>query len=295
MGQNSQKRRVPIDRDLPNDNSVLQDFSFIERAVGKRETIAFVVTSENPIERTTFLDICEKAFSFAQYPGVWFTDCQPSANDRAVLVPMEIDATLSDEILAMIPSMRRALESVGVGRVLLTGREVLVHDIQNGIARDLMLLLPLSFGLMFFVFWMSFRKIMLAIGAFFLLATVVALMFAGIGAFGIGVSLILMLTPLILIAFGGPYIVYLFVHFQDLRREGANPLQALTSALHQSAWPVLWGSAIAAVGFATLGTFPITTIRTFGIVTSIGTVLTALFALGGGSAVLMMFGTGPWA
>jgi predicted RND superfamily exporter protein len=219
-----------------------------------------------------------------------------------ILVPLEIssEAASRPEVINSFIEIRDTAKEMfaGYGDVYVTGLPLISAVINEAMQADLVLMIPLVILVVLVVLFFSFRRFTAVILP---LLTVLIAVIWSVGAmplFGIKLSVITTVLPVILVAVGSAYGIHVITHYKD----EVGIRQDLTRAEHTEIVFDLLGKIGKAVFLAALTTFAgfssfcftsVLPIREFGIFSSFGVVVSFLVAVTLIPALLIIRGPKP--
>jgi hydrophobe/amphiphile efflux-3 (HAE3) family protein len=160
----------------------------------------------------------------------------------------------------------------GVDKIHFGGFPVVKQSITENILKDLKLLLPMSIILILLILWISFRDLK---GVILPLSVVLLSMLVSIGLIpliGWKFSLVTVLLPIMMIAIGNNYSIYLINRYHEiLKREPDIKQPILMKELSNAlTWPILLCALTTIAGVLSLLTHIIVPAREVGILAAIG-------------------------
>lgn len=183
---------------------------------------------------------------------------------------------------------RIAAEEAPGARILLAGAPPLKAVISRILERDLFRFVPLNFAVMAVVGLAAFRSLrgvaipLLAVGSA-QLWTLAAMVLSDRS-----LNLITFIVPALVIAVGFAYAVHFVAEHEEVVREGHDGADAVATALRRVALPIWITALTTAAGFVSLCLSRLPAIREFGVFCVIGTLGSAVCALGFVPAVLAL-------
>jgi predicted RND superfamily exporter protein len=178
-----------------------------------------------------------------------------SDNLSATQIIINLDVTTEEavgpEVTASIMEIRNTAQEMfsGMAEVYVTGQTLINATINEAMIKDNMLLIPLVVIVVLAVLFFSFRRF--AFVALPLITVIVAVIWT-IGAmtlFGIKLSIITTLLPVILVAVGSAYGIHVITHYMEDTRN-----RTLTAEQHRELIFALMGRLIKPVALAALTT-----------------------------------------
>ncbi|MDR1108750.1 MAG: MMPL family transporter [Spirochaetaceae bacterium] len=206
-----------------------------------------------------------------------------------IMVPLDIpmdEAGRSDVVESFIKIRDLAREMFAdSAEVYVTGIPVLSATINEAIRSDLVLLVPLVIIVVLLVLFFSFRRISAVVLP---LLTVLIAVIWSIGAmplFGVRLSVISTVLPVILVAVGSAYGIHVITHYiGDMRLKGnaVSPEEhrvLIFSLLRQIGKPIFLAALTTFVGFASCCFTAVVPIREFGLFSSFGVLASFVVAV----------------
>ncbi len=182
--------------------------------------------------------------------------------------------------------LRIAREESGDAQVWLAGGLYLKAETGRLMMRDLSRTLPLAALVVVAVALVCFRSlagVLVPVGTT-LLALVWTLGIAS--ALGHSLNLVTAVAPSIVLVVGFAYAVHVVCEYEDVLREDRSSGSPVSVALRQIALPVALTGATTAVGFLSLATSPLSAVRQFGLLCTLGVAATLVASLSFAPAVL---------
>jgi len=220
-----------------------------------------------------------------------------------IIVPFDVeDARLSDnETIAnqlKVRDIAREMFNPETTNVYVTGMPVIAATINESIFADMRLLIPLVIIVVLVIIWIPLKR--LSFVAISLVAVIVAVIWA-IGAmtlFGIRLSIISTMIPVILIAIGSSYGLHLIIHyfseapanFAEMTREEHKAFVIHTVKVLTV--PVTLAALTTTASFMSFCFTPVIPIFHFGLFSSIGVVISFIASLTLVPAILIIRGPG---
>jgi predicted RND superfamily exporter protein len=206
-----------------------------------------------------------------------------------IMVPLDIpmdEAGRAEVVESFIKIRDLAREMFAPSaEVYVTGVPVLSATINEAIQADLALLVPLVILVVLLVLFFSFRRISAVVLP---LLTVLIAVIWSIGAmplFGVRLSVISTVLPVILVAVGSAYGIHVITHYTGdmLLRGGAispeEHRELIFSLLRQIGKPIFLAALTTFVGFASCCFTPVVPIREFGLFSSFGVLVSFAVAV----------------
>ena len=144
------------------------------------------------------------------------------------------------------------------------GRPLLKHEYARYILRDLVLLIPISAGIMLVILFVLFQSVD---------AVLVPILSGGISVvwslgmmalFGIPLNVVTAVIPTLLITIGFAEDVHIISDYHERARDGLGPSAALKAALTETAAPILVTTITTVLGFASLALSDVPMLAQFG-------------------------------
>jgi predicted RND superfamily exporter protein len=210
-----------------------------------------------------------------------------SGTATQVLVTFDVspDDAGKPEIIAVVTQIRSAAEKIfaGLAEVYVTGQPVISAAINEAIVADLFFLIPLVVAALLFVLFFSFRRWNSVI--LVLLTVLVAVVWA-IGAmplFGIKLTIISMILPVIIMAVGSAYGIHVVTHYiEDIKSRVFSVEQhrvLVFTLVRKLIKPVFLAALTTFAGFVSFCFTAIIPIREFGMFASWGVLASFMVAV----------------
>ncbi|MDR0590197.1 MAG: MMPL family transporter [Spirochaetaceae bacterium] len=206
-----------------------------------------------------------------------------------IMVPLDIpmdEAGRADVVESFIKIRDLARETfAGSAEVYVTGIPVLSATVNEAIQADLILLVPLVIIVVLLVLFFSFRRLSAVLLP---LLTVLIAVIWSIGSmpfFGVKLSVISTVLPVILVAVGSAYGIHVITHYiGDMQLKGGalspeEHRELIFSLLRQIGKPILLAALTTFVGFASCCFTSVVPIREFGLFSSFGVLVSFVIAV----------------
>jgi hydrophobe/amphiphile efflux-3 (HAE3) family protein len=156
----------------------------------------------------------------------------------------------------------------GPERIHVAGGAIQPAEVDHGIQSDLQILLPIVLVMTLFGFYLCFRT-WRGVWLPFSVVVLTVLWTMGLtGHMGLPMTVVASAVPIIMVAISSSYGIHVLHHYYEATREGeAHPVRASLEKVTPSIGMV---GIVSALGSASLLTFPVTSIRQFGIITTMG-------------------------
>ncbi len=177
----------------------------------------------------------------------------------------------------------------GPEQIHMVGDSYVLHYTELAMKQDLRNLVPFVILIIALVLYVTFRSML---GVFIPLATVGASLIWTVGLmawYGIPVSIISMVMPVILVTLGIASSIHILTKYQESLAQGVDKRDALVETFATITSPVMMAALTTAAGFASLITAFVHPIREFGVLTAIGVMLAMGLSLSLTPALLMLF------
>ncbi|MDR2417443.1 MAG: MMPL family transporter [Treponema sp.] len=208
-----------------------------------------------------------------------------AATQALITFDVDVDDAGKPEVVAVVKQIRSAAHEMfsGLAEVYVTGQPVISATINESIIADLFFLVPLVVIVLLTVLFFSFRRW----GSVFLvLLTVLVAVVWSIGAmpsFGIKLTIISMLLPVILMAVGSAYGIHVVTHYREDTRGRVLSVEehrALVFELvRKLIKPVFLAALTTFAGFVSFCFTSIIPIREFGMFASFGVLISFVVAV----------------
>ena len=165
----------------------------------------------------------------------------------------------------------------GPERIHVAGDAVQPQEVDQGIQSDLHVLLPIVLVLTLIGFYVCFRT-WRGVWLPFTVVVLSVLWTMGLtGHVGLPVTVVSSAVPILMVAISSSYGIHVLHHYYDAVRHGEP--QPVRAALEKVAPAIAMVGIVSALGSASLLTFPVTSIREFGIITTMGVLAAAAVCL----------------
>jgi predicted RND superfamily exporter protein len=204
-----------------------------------------------------------------------------------ILIPLSIESDDAGrpEVIDNFVVIRDVAKEMfaGMADVYVTGMPVISATINEAVSRDLILLVPLVIIVVLVILFFSFRRFA---SVFLPLLTVVIASIWAIGAmplFGIKLSIITTVLPVILVAVGSAYGIHVITHYRsDLGNRtlnGDEHRELIYELIRKIGKPVFLAALTTFVGFFSCCFTRVVPIREFGIFSSFGVIAAFVVSL----------------
>jgi hydrophobe/amphiphile efflux-3 (HAE3) family protein len=174
----------------------------------------------------------------------------------------------------------------GPERIHVAGGAIQPAEVDHGIQTDLRVLLPIVLLMTLIGFYLCFRT-WRGVWLPFSVVVLTVLWTMGLtGHVGLPMTVVASAVPIIMVAISSSYGIHMLHHYYEAAREGEpHPVRA---ALEKVAPSIGMVGVVSALGSASLLTFPVTSIRQFGIITTMGALAAMVVCLTYAPAVLAL-------
>ncbi|MDR0497898.1 MAG: MMPL family transporter, partial [Treponema sp.] len=226
----------------------------------------------------------EKLLSWDMYKRALISD---DFSSTQILVPMNVSADDAGrpevvDSFIRVRDMAREMFS-GTAEVYVTGIPVISATINEAVRTDLSLLVPLVLIVVLIILFFSFRRLS---GVVLPLLTVVIAALWSLGTmplFGIKLSVISTVLPVILVAVGSAYGIHVITHYFEAEAnsfdKSADHRVLVIGSVKRIAWPVFLAALTTLAGFLSFCFTTVLPIREFGFFASFGVIVSFLLAL----------------
>jgi hydrophobe/amphiphile efflux-3 (HAE3) family protein len=172
----------------------------------------------------------------------------------------------------------------GPERIHVAGGAIQPAEVDHGIQSDLQILLPIVLVMTLLGFYLCFRT-WRGVWLPFSVVVLTVLWTMGLtGHMGLPMTVVASAVPIIMVAISASYGIHVLHHYYEAVREGeAHPVRATLEKVTPSIGMV---GLVSALGSASLLTFPVTSIRQFGIIMTVGALAAMAVCLTFAPAVL---------
>lgn len=154
-----------------------------------------------------------------------------SSDFRYAMIMLTTNRASTDE--ALIDEVHHLLDEFqGDEKVYISGQPYLRAEANEKIARDLLILLPISLLIMLIFLWFSFREVKAVLLPFSVVIFSMLISMALIPLFGWELSLIGILIPIMMIAITNNYGVYVVSKYQELN--ALHPKRSMYKIIHET-------------------------------------------------------------
>ncbi|MFP4521963.1 MAG: efflux RND transporter permease subunit [Fibrobacterota bacterium] len=292
------KIKIPADPASEGDKGGSHRISCIEEVLSL-STVPYISGSEWGMETGNLMEkvpsdsaemyaLMERAFSWDYYRGSLLTK-----DSSACMIAVELKPELSaDEWMRVVDKVKEVAEDSKFGpgvSLHIAGEPFVSAMINKYIIRDIKLLLPVVFAVVFVFLFISMRSFFSS--TLILIAIFISVIWSmGIMALAeVPVSLISSAIPVLLVAIASAYSIHIIKHYTDLRHSGKDPKTAIESSLNLVGTSVAAAAMTTAAGFFSLAASDIVPIRDFGLFTAFGTLAAFAVSLIFVPAALVLF------
>jgi predicted RND superfamily exporter protein len=212
-----------------------------------------------------------------------------SEDGRLTLIRANVEKGRNEE-LTFRQLLALAQEFSGPERIHLAGDAVQPQEVDQGIQSDLQLLLPAVLVMTLIGFYACFRT-WRGVWLPFSVVVLSVLWTMGLtGHVGLPLTVVSSAVPILMVAISSSYGIHVLHHYYEAMRLGEpRPARA---GLEKVAPAIAMVGVVSALGSASLLTFPVTSIREFGIITTMGTLAAAVVCLTYAPALLSLLKPG---
>jgi predicted RND superfamily exporter protein len=230
-----------------------------------------------------------------------------SATQIIVSLDVLTDDTGSPEVTASLIKIRDMAKEMfgGLAEVYVTGQPVISATINEAMKKDIIILIPLVVLVVLAVLFFSFRRFTFVILPLITVLVAVVWTVGAMPLFGIKLSIISTVLPIILVAVGSAYGIHVVTHYmedvKDLNLNAEEHRALVFSLMRKLIKPVFLAALTTFAGFISFCFTPIVPMREFGLFAGFGVIVsfvvavilipalllirrgTSAFGLGGGS------------
>jgi predicted RND superfamily exporter protein len=208
-----------------------------------------------------------------------------SATQIVINLNVTIEEAVGPEVTASLMKIRDTAREMfgGMAEVYVTGQTLINATINESMIKDNMLLIPLVVIVVLAVLFFSFRRFTFVMLPLITVITAVIWTIGAMALFGVKLSIITTLLPVILVAVGSAYGIHVITHYMEDTRN-----RTLTVEQHRELIFALMGRLIKPVALAALTTLagfvsfcftPIVPMREFGYCASLGVIACFVIAV----------------
>ncbi|MDA3900713.1 MAG: MMPL family transporter [Spirochaetes bacterium] len=259
-----------------------------EDIVGTKESLTPVDLIEEDEQGTRLLPQTDEEFTTYKQRllgnpvfenTIYSTDEEGKIDSLAMTIQLQVieDADAASRYLMDVITKYNEKEL----RFLPVGIPVFERYIQEYMARDMGLFLPLALLVVIMTFLLNFRMFRgVALPTLSVVLSIIWTM-GLMGHIGIPVTMVVNILPTILVAVGSSYSIHLFNQFLHDRSElrGGAARQNLVRSMTRISTTVLLAALTTFIGFSTLSINQVVSLRHFGIFSAIGTVFACIISL----------------
>ena len=266
--------------------SSLTDIIDIKNIDGGIEVGKLVDEYDLPSTKAEMQKLKQYVFSKDLYKGSIVSD-----DGTATMVIMTFEDNVDKQVLA--DKIQKNIESLNLPEKLyFGGLPMMMNNVSTSMRADLQKLMPIVFFLIAFILLLSFRS---ARGVILPLLTALISVIWTLGmmvVLGFQLTMISNNIPIILLAVGSAYTIHVINRINQTIDN--NRRQAIITALTYIVIPVLLASITTAIGFVSFvfGAY-LTTIRDFGVFSSLGTVFAVILSIFLVPALIAVFSKKP--
>ncbi len=174
-----------------------------------------------------------------------------------------------DKLLDMV----QKINSTGKVRAYFTSEAAVSYFIDKSMRRDLRILLPVCFGVIFALLYIVFQNLLHVFASLCAVTVAIIWTFGIFGMFGFSFSITTSIIPVIVFPIGVADAIHLLRSFTIEKRMCKDNLSSLTRSWQHLLKPCLLTSITTFAGFASFGFSSISWCRTFGLFTGIAVML----------------------
>ncbi|MFY0688761.1 MAG: MMPL family transporter [Cyclobacteriaceae bacterium] len=182
---------------------------------------------------------------------------------RSTLV-VDIQNDLSiKEFLTLKEQMVQMSQHVGLDDIQIAGRAISIAEISTRILREMILFMGLALLAIVIILWRLYKRIVDIVIPILTVVSAAAILLGMMGFLGKSIDLMSSLLPAIMFVIGMADIIHINTHYRELIRKGNEKKQSIRLAIKEVGLATFITSATTAVGFLTLLTSDIPSIRQF--------------------------------
>lgn len=201
-----------------------------------------------------------------------------------------LDLAHGDDASGVVEQIQAVVDQyAGPEEIHIVGDSYIMHYTEMAMKKDLRNLVPFVVLVIALVLYFTFKSFL---GVFIPLVTVGASLIWTVGLmswYGIPVSIISMVMPVILVTLGIASSIHILTKYQESLANGLAKREALEETFATITSPVAMAALTTAAGFASLITAFVHPIREFGVLTAIGVMLAMFLSLSLTPALLILF------
>ncbi|MDD5382952.1 MAG: MMPL family transporter, partial [Candidatus Margulisbacteria bacterium] len=224
-----------------------------------------------PLDYSDLAKFRQKLLSDDKYAGVFV-----SKDGSATLILIKLFIARDDKT---VPAVRALIKNFAQPeKIYLTGPPYISQVIQEGMAQDLIRLIPLALALVSFILYLSFRN---WYGIVLPLATVVISAIWSMGLMsllGKPITVLSCAVPVLLISVGSAYGIHIISRFQE-EDSGVSPKAALEKTMSKTGIAIFIAAATTVVGYLSNVVSDISAIQTFGYITGFGVTIAFIVSM----------------
>ncbi len=203
-----------------------------------------------------------------------------------LILQLEDVEEIDSRIAAIVGSIDSTATAVlGAGRYHLMGTDIITTGLNQLSEQDFMRFTGLSFGLMFIIILVLYRKLLYLL---LVLATVVFSVWATLsiyGLFGLRLNIFTVMTPPLIIVLGIISVMHILNEVEKQAAAGKGmpatekPAESVLKTLQKVGIPILYASGTTMIGFLSVLVTDMSVLRQFGVFSALGIFFTLIFSI----------------
>ncbi|MDD3903360.1 MAG: MMPL family transporter [Sphaerochaeta sp.] len=193
----------------------------------------------------------------------------------SIIIEASLDADL-EQLLFEIQTLVASYTSNHI-QFSLIGLPVVTQAIEDSLLQDLAILIPIVGFLIILLLYLSFGRFIPVVLALTCLVFSSSLMVGIMALLHVTFTMATMLVPVLLLIVGSAYTIHILSHFYE--EEHLDSAEHINNVVKKNRRPLLMAGATTAAGFLAQLTSPLLPFRTFGILCSLGVLVSLLASL----------------
>ena len=257
--------RLTLDLERVKGVSSVMSITNIEEIRGVEDGIEVVeLIEEIPTDESELRRLKNRVLSDDDYAGQIV-----SQNGKIALVLIQLLPNVDEE--SLIHDIKEVIQKLGLDeKAYLAGEPVFGEEIDKMVGRDMAKLLPIAILVMIGILYFSFRNIRGVVLPLLIVVVTVIWTIGLMGYFGVPLSVIGNIMPIILISMGIADGIHILTRYREELSLGSDKWKSLTRTVVAVGLACLLTSITTMVGFGSLYTSSLRLIKDFGLFTAIG-------------------------
>lgn len=164
-------------------------------------------------------------------------------------------------------------------QIFMSGDPIQQKEIDLGISGDIGFLLPLALLVLLSVYLLAFRTKIGVLLPFSVVVLSIVWTMGFMGLAGFKMNLVSSVLPILMLVISGSYGIHIMQRFYEEYAEMSNPAEARKLAIKYMAKPIMLTGITSAIGTFSLIIFRVNSIQEFGLISSVGIILTFIVSI----------------